>query len=194
MSASTDTRTTLPPTSVQVTSLGRLAGRCYDRRRLVLVLWILALIGITVVAQMVGTHFQNKFTAGNTQSQQAADLLNARFPAKAGDTADVVFHTATPIAANRHDITGVVDALTPLAHVTSVTSPFSPAGAHQISPHADANIAYAVVQFDTTTDKLPPAAVNKVIHTAEAAARSGVSGRARRLPHLVGGQDLARGE
>ena len=89
------------PTSEQVTSLGRLAGRCYDRRRLVLVLWILALIGITVVAQMVGTHFQNKFTAGNTQSQQAADLLSARFPAKAGDTADVVFHTATPIAANQ---------------------------------------------------------------------------------------------
>ena len=157
-----------------------------------LVLWILALIGITVVAQVVGTHFQNKFTAGNTQSQQAADLLSARFPARAGDTADVVFHTATPIAANQAAITKVVDSLVPLAHVTSVTSPFSPAGAHQISPHA--NIAYAVVQFDTTTDKLPPAAVNKVIGTAEAAARSRVSGRARRLPHLLGGQDLARGE
>ena len=166
---STDTEQT--PTSVQITSLGRLAGRCYDRRRLVLVLWILALIGITVVAQMVGTHFQNKFTAGNTQSQQAADLLSARFPARAGDTADVVFHTATPIAANQADITKVVDSLVPLAHVTSVTSPFSPAGAHQISPHA--NIAYAVVQFDTTTDKLPPAAVNKVIGTAEAAAHRG---------------------
>jgi len=163
--SASDTRET------QVTSLGRLAGRCYDRRRLVLVLWILALIGITVVAQVVGTHFQNKFTSGNTQSQQAADLLSARFPAKAGDTADVVFHTATPIAANRADITKVVDSLTPLAHVTSVTSPFSPAGAHQISPHA--NIAYAVVQFDTTTDKLPPAAVNKVISTAEAAAHPG---------------------
>ena len=168
MSASrTDTEAT------QVTMIGRLAGRCYDRRRLVLVLWILALIGITVVAQMVGTHFQNKFTAGNTQSQQAADLLSARFPSKAGDTADVVFHTATPIAANRAAITKVVDELTPLAHVTSVTSPFSPAGAHQISPHPDANIAYAVVQFDTTTDKLPPAAVNKVIGTAQAAAHRG---------------------
>jgi putative drug exporter of the RND superfamily len=158
-------------TQTQVTALGRLAGRCYDRRRLVLVLWILALIGITVVAQMVGTKFQNKFTAGNTQSQQAADLLSARFPAKAGDTADVVFHTTTPIAANETAINQVVDSLRPLAHVSSVTSPFSPAGAHQISPHA--NIAFAVVQFDTTTDNLQPGTVNAVIHKAEAAAHPG---------------------
>ncbi len=153
------------------TALGRLAGRCYDRRRTVLVLWILVLIGVTVVAQLVGTHFQNKFTSGDTQSQQAADLLSARFPAKAGDTADVVFHTATPIAANETAINGVVDDLRPLAHVSSVTGPFSPAGAHQISQQHD--IAFAVVQFDTTTSNLPPAAVTKVISTAEAAARPG---------------------
>ncbi len=167
----TPERTKETPTSVQVTALGRLAGRCYDRRRLVLVLWILALIGITLVAQMVGTHFQNKFTAGSTQSQQAADLLSARFPSHAGDTADVVFRTATPIAANEAAINGVVDSLRPLGHVSSVTGPFSPAGAHQISSHA--NIAYAVVQFDETTSNLPTGAINKVISTAEAAAHPG---------------------
>ena len=155
----------------QVTLLGRMAGRCYDRRRTVLVIWILAIIGLTVVAQVVGTRFQNKFTAGNTQSQQAANLLSARFPAKAGDTADVVFHTSTPIRANEAAINQVVASLQPLAHVSSVTSPFSPAGAHQISSHA--NIAFAVVQFDTTTDNLQPGPINQVIHTAQAAARPG---------------------
>ena len=168
MSVGTQERQTESP---EVTGLGRLAGRCYDRRRLVLVLWILALVGITVVAQMVGTHFQNKFTAGSTQSQQAADLLSARFPSHAGDTADVVFRTTTPIAANEAGINGVVDALRPLGHVSSVTGPFSPAGAHQISTHA--NIAYAVVQFDETTSNLPTGAINDVISTAEAAAHSG---------------------
>ena len=92
----------------QVTVLGRLAGRCYDHRRAVLVAWILALIGITVVAQVVGTHFQNKFTAGNTPSQQAANISTARFPAQSGDTADVVFHTTRPIAANGAAIDDVV--------------------------------------------------------------------------------------
>ena len=54
-----------------------------------------------MLAQVVGTHFENKFTAGNTPSQQAQNILAARFPAQSGDTADIVFHTATPIPDNR---------------------------------------------------------------------------------------------
>src|SRR5580704_7627848 len=98
------------PGTEATSALGRLAARCYDRRRLVLALWILVLIGVTVVAQVVGTHFQNKFTAGNTPSQQASNILASRFPSKSGDTADVVFHTTGPITdqANRAAITGVI--------------------------------------------------------------------------------------
>src|ERR1700727_3932690 len=117
-----------PPETV----LGRLAGACYDRRRTVLALWILAIIGVTVVAQMVGTHFENKFTAGNTPSQQALNILQERFPSKSGDTADVVFHTSSPIttAATKATIDKVVASLEPLPYVQGVTSPFSNAGAH----------------------------------------------------------------
>jgi putative drug exporter of the RND superfamily len=153
------------------TALGRLAGRCYDRRRLVLVLWLVAIVAFTVFAQLVGTRFENKFTSGNTESQQAANLLNARFPSQAGDFADVVFHTSTPIADNRQAITDVVDSLRPLAHVSHVVSPFSAVGAHQISSHA--NIAYAVVQFDQQTSDLQPGTVDAVINRARAAARPG---------------------
>src|ERR1700721_4295888 len=88
------------PEEPSLTALGRLAGACYDRRRTVLTLWILAIIGITVISQVVGTHFEHKFTAGNTPSQQAQNILQSRFPSKYGDTADVLFHTppahATP--------------------------------------------------------------------------------------------------
>src|SRR3974377_1648612 len=83
------------PEPVPETALGRLAGRCYDRRRTVLVVWILAIIGVTVVAPVGGTHFQNKFPSGNTESQQASNLLSTRFASHAGDFADVVFHTTT---------------------------------------------------------------------------------------------------
>src|SRR5580704_17377892 len=107
-----------------VTALGRLAGACYDRRRTVLALWILAIIAITVLSQVVGTHFENKFTAGNTPSQQAQNILAARFPAQSGDTADIVFHTATPIPENRDAIEAVVTKVQPLPYVRSVTSPF----------------------------------------------------------------------
>ncbi len=153
------------------TALGRLAGVCYDRRRTVLVIWILAIIGVTVVAQMVGTHFENKFTAGNTPSQQALNILQERFPAKSGDTADVVFQTNSPITgtANRAAIDKVVTSLEPLPYVQSVTSPFSAAGAHQIR----GNIAFAQVQFTTDTADIPVPAIKKVISTAQSAAHDG---------------------
>ena len=74
--------------------------------------WILLLIGVTAVSQLVGTRFQNNFTAGNTPSQQAANILDSRFPTRSGDTADVVFHTTAPVtsAANRAAIAAVVRA------------------------------------------------------------------------------------
>jgi RND superfamily putative drug exporter len=160
-------------TAASPTLLGRWAARCYDHRRAVVVLWILLLIGMTALAQLVGTRFQNDFTAGNTPSQQAANILATRFPAESGDTADVVFQTSTPISssANRADISKVVHALEPLADVVGVTSPFAPSGVHQIAPSG--HIAYAVVQFNTTADHLPDKAVKAVIATAEAAHHAG---------------------
>jgi len=85
----------------------------------------------------------------------------------------VVFHTAGPVTdpANQAAIAGVVDRLRGLPHVSSVRSPSGPFGASQVS--RDGHIAYAVVQFDTTTDKLPAAAVKKVISTAQSAQRRG---------------------
>ena len=72
------------PRQGRSTALGRLAGACYDRRRTVLVIWILAIIGMTVVAQVVGTHFENKFTAGNTPSQQASEHSAGEVPVEVG--------------------------------------------------------------------------------------------------------------
>jgi RND superfamily putative drug exporter len=157
------------------TALGRLAGACYDRRRTVLVLWILAIIGVTVVAQMVGTHFENKFTAGNTPSQRATDILQATFPSRSGDSADIVFKTTGPVTgqANEKAIDAVVARVQPLPWVQSVTSPFSAAGAHQIAQPSKGNIAFAQVQFTTDTADIPVPAIKKVITTAQAAAHQG---------------------
>jgi RND superfamily putative drug exporter len=158
---------------LQPSLLGRWAGICYDRRRRVVVAWAVLLVGMLALAQVVGTHFRNDFTSGDTPSQQAANILTARFPAQAGDPADVVFHTTTPIrsSANRAAIAGVVARLRPLAHVVAVTGPFAPNAAHQVS--SGGHIAYAVVQFDQPGDQLPSGAVHAVISTAQSAAHGG---------------------
>ncbi len=152
-------------------------------------LWILAIIGITVVAQVVGTHFQNKFTAGNTPSQQAADILQASFPSRPGDTADVVFHTATPIAANRgRHQRGRATRLRPLAARAERYGTLLTAMAPTRSP-PHANIAFAH---------------GPVLHRRRPTCRpapSTTSSRRRRRPQrpgfqveLGGAPDLGRGD
>ena len=84
-----------------------------------------------------------------------------------------MFHTATPIADNRAAIDNVVASVRPLPYVRAVTSPFSPAGAHQIAPHG--NIAFAQVQFNTDTADIPTGAIKTVISTAQAAAHGRAS-------------------
>jgi RND superfamily putative drug exporter len=155
--------------------LGRLAGWSHDRRRLVLLLWIALVVLATVVAQVAGTHFQNKFSAGNTPSQRAQDILTSRFPAEAGDQAQIVFSTSGRVTdpAVQADLTAVLARVADLPHVTSVAVPYGPAGAHQVAPGG--HIAYATVQFDRQADTLPKAAVQRVINTADGAARPGVA-------------------
>ncbi len=73
--------------------LARLAGWCYDHRRRVLTGWILVVLVVIALSGVVGSAFSNNFNSGNSPSQRAQDLLAQRFPAQAGDTADVVIHT-----------------------------------------------------------------------------------------------------
>ena len=155
----------------KVTALGRLAGHCYDRRRRVLVLWLVAIVGFTVVAQLVGTHFENKFTSGNTESQQAAEPAQRQVPLSGGRLRRRRLpHVDAHRGQSRRDLRRGGFPATSGARGRG-GQPFSPEGAHQISAHA--NVAYAVVQFDQQTSDLPPGAINAVINTARAAARPG---------------------
>src|SRR3979409_293142 len=77
--------------------LGRLAHWCYTKRRRVLLLWVGGLIVVTGASQVWHGIFANKFNGGNSESAHAQTLLNQRFPSRAGDDAQVVFHTADPV-------------------------------------------------------------------------------------------------
>ena len=145
--------------------LGRVATWCYRRRRRVLLFWVVLLVGATVVAQLVGTHFQDRYSAGNTPSQQALNILESRFPAEAGDSAQVVFQTTAPFtaASNRDAVDALAEKLRAEPDVAGVASPFAPGGSYQIS--RDGHIGYLTVDFTTTSDRLPASAINlSLIH------------------------------
>lgn len=55
--------------------LARLATFCFRRRRLVVVLWIAALVGLNLANGALGKGFSQRFTLPASDSQQAMDLL-----------------------------------------------------------------------------------------------------------------------
>jgi RND superfamily putative drug exporter len=161
--------------SPEATWLGRLAALSVDRRRLVLATWVTLLIVVLGVgAFVVSGKFDNKLGTSNSESHTAQTLLSARFPAQAGDPADIVFHTAGSVdsPSTRAVIDQVVRSVRGLPHVTDVRAPFDPGVRGQVS--ADGHIAYAQVQFDAQAQDLSKATVQKVMDVAQAQPHAGV--------------------
>src|ERR1700749_4459199 len=129
-------------------------------RRIVVVAWIAATIAIFAVSSAVGKRTASSFTLPGTNSQQAVDLLQSRFPAQAGDSDQIVFHAWVGTLDNATDRTAIdatVARVARLPHVTSVIGPYA-AGQHAVS--RDGTIAFATVNFDERADALPKAAVD----------------------------------
>ncbi len=120
--------------------LGRIGAWCSDHRRSVLLGWIIGVIAIIAVASAAGSRFRDDF-GGIGQSGQASSILAQRFPAQAGDAAQVVFRSSGPVRSPRVTARAVqaLAAIRPLPSVTSV-SPLVTA--------ADGHTALATIQFD----------------------------------------------
>jgi RND superfamily putative drug exporter len=162
------------PLTIEETGLGRLARACYHKRKMVLAIWILGLILINVLGFAVGGGiFQDKFGGGNSESQQAQNLLKARFPERAGDTANVVFHTTAAITdpSNRATIEQIDQQVAKVPHVVSVLSPFAPGGEGQTS--RDGLTSYSVIQFDKVTQDLPKKDMKTLVDLAKTSTKPG---------------------
>jgi putative drug exporter of the RND superfamily len=177
-----------PSPTIEGTRLGRLAKLCYDRRKLVLVSWVVAFVVLNVIAAGVKGKFEDKFSGGNSQSQLAQNLLTAKFPAKAGDTANAVFRTADNVTSpqSRAAITQIDQQLARQPHVVSVQGPFDPGGQGQIS-RTDPHIAYSVIQFDKTTQDLPKSDMTNLVKFGKGLNRPG-------LEVELGGQPIEKGQ
>ncbi len=147
--------------------LARLAGWSYDHRRAVVIGWVIIVVAVIGLSRVVGSAFSDNFASGNSASQRAQNLLAQRFPAQAGDTADVVIHTSGSVKdpANAATIDRLVGALSPLPHVTGVRSPLAPGASQQVS--ADGHTAFLVVQFDTTSPNLKTTQTKHLINVAQ---------------------------
>jgi putative drug exporter of the RND superfamily len=152
----------------------RFATWTTGHRKTVILGWIVALIGFGMLAASVGSDFSEEFSLPSSDSKEALDLLENRFPAQAGDVAQIVYKSekgveAPVVKATMESVFGEVAAL---PHVSEVDSPYEAGGAAAISD--DGKIAYATVQFNVTTDKLRDGEVKKVMTAAQDAGGDGL--------------------
>jgi RND superfamily putative drug exporter len=150
--------------------MARLARWCFRHRRLVLAGWVLALVLLAAVSQAAGISYATTVTLPNSPSTQALAILQHDFPSASGDADQIVVEantgsvTSAPV---RSEVEAMLADVQRLPHVASVTSPYGPYSASQVS--RDGKIAFATVNFDAQAQDLPSDAVNAVIHSAQAA-------------------------
>jgi putative drug exporter of the RND superfamily len=137
---------TLPSGSPTPGPLGRLAGVAYRRRLRVVLAWVAALVLATGLSAAFAGRFSADYTAPGSDSRQAQDLLEQRFPAVSGDTITVVVHSAGPVTgtATRAEVGALLSSLSDQPHVRSATDPYTTPGA--IAP--DGRTALATLHLD----------------------------------------------
>src|SRR4051794_27700047 len=112
-----------------------LARWAFRHRRIVLALWIAALVGLGAFSGAVGAAFDDDFNLPNTESTQALELIQREFPqassAASGEAAQIVVRAKTGQLSDpaiRDQVTAMFDRVRGTAHVSEVTSFYSPEG------------------------------------------------------------------
>ncbi|MFI2644909.1 MMPL family transporter [Streptomyces sp. NPDC018610] len=155
--------------------MAALARWCVRHRLVTVLLWLLALGGVTVAAAVVGPAYSNDYEVPGTESGRATQLLREGFPGLGGDSDTVVWHTAPGVVRAvdvEQTMTRTLDRIAELPGVASVTSPYSGHGADRIS--RDGHTAYATVTFDRPAQDIGKAEAQAVVGTAKAAQTDGL--------------------
>jgi putative drug exporter of the RND superfamily len=151
----------------------RFATWTTGHRKTVIIGWIVALIGVGAISGSAGAKYSEEFKLPASDSQEAFNLLETKFPAQSGDTAQIVFKASEGVesAAVKQKMEGVFAEVEKFPHVSEVASPYK-GGAAAISK--DGKIAYATVQFDVPNTKLDKEKTKQIIKVSQAAAGSGL--------------------
>jgi RND superfamily putative drug exporter len=169
--------------------LGRLADLSFRRRGRVVLGWVAALFLAVGLSAAFGGDFNADYSAPGSDSSQAQDLLESRFPSQAGDTVDVVVR-ATGSAEGvtdptvRSDVGALLTALGDVPHIASVEDPYETPG----SISEDGRTLVAQARLDVVNpEDVPVEDAEQLIAVAERAERDG-------MQVALGGQVVTRGE
>lgn len=159
-------------TAPRPSPLERWARFAHRRRGTVIAISIVVIALLVGLQRVAGGELVDSFSLPGSESQKGIDLLKERFPAQAGDSADLVFQAEGGIdtPAIRPRIEALLRQVSGLAGVAAVDSPFSQPGF--IS--SDGTIARAVVHWTTRVPEAKSEDVHAFVDAADAAAGDGL--------------------
>jgi RND superfamily putative drug exporter len=142
---------------------------CIAHRRWVIIGWIVIAVATTAIATGAGRNYATNFSLPGTESQRVSDLLKSEFPQQSGDVDTIVWHTTKGTVddpAVRSRITPLLVKVSKMPHVVGVVSPYTRAGAVQVS--RDHRTAFAVVNYDKRANLLPNTTGKPVLDAVKA--------------------------
>ena len=136
--------------------LAALARWSYRRRWTMLGIWLVGLIGFSVLGQALKGPFSFDFSLPGTESQSAYDVLSERFESQAGFSADIVFEAEAGVddPEVRETMSGLFAEYAKLDKAIGVESPYDESFQQNIAPGGQ--IAFGRILFeDTLGEPLP---------------------------------------
>jgi RND superfamily putative drug exporter len=136
----------------------RLGPWCHDRRRLVVALWIFALIAGNGIAGSIGDAYRQDFSLAGFESTNGFEIVQSKFADGSGSpvSGQIVFEAKQGVGdpAIRSAMEALFAEVAKIPEVTAVQSPYGPAGAFQISTQGTApgTIAFATVNLPEDID------------------------------------------
>ncbi|MEV0173237.1 MMPL family transporter [Streptomyces sp. NPDC050803] len=133
--------------------------------------WGVALLLLLPVAATAGGSFVDDLVAPGSQSEEAMELLEERFPEASRGSAMAVFAVPEGQRLDRHrpDVDSAVARMAEVEQVATVTDPFS---AGTISP--DGRIGFAEITFDVPVMNVDPAQIEALTEAVEPLRQDGV--------------------
>jgi putative drug exporter of the RND superfamily len=143
-------------------ALARLGRAVANHPWRTLAAWLVAAVVIVAGSVTAGGTLADEFTIPNSEAQTAVDLLEERFPARAGDSATLVLAAKSgrlDSSAARKTVNRALAAAAAAPEVESVGSPFTARGGDLSD---DGRVAYVDVQYADPAFEIPSGAVDEL--------------------------------
>ena len=153
--------------------LGRLGGVAFRNRGRVVLAWLAVIAAAVGLSSAFAGEFAADYSAPGSDSLQAQDLLEAEFPAQAGDSIDVVVRAESGVddPAVQAAVADLFAELSSMPHVAGIEDPYNTPGG--IAPDGRTLLGSVVLDMTNPVD-MPIEDTERLLAAADAAERPGL--------------------